>query len=171
MRLKITLFFLLISFLKSVDCKAQSTEIADFTKVTAHLIKNFPETNINEKLILVSFWSSENFESRSGNLDLMEIWNIYKAAHLKNGRKGVVFYAVSADTDKVKWDIACKKDGMARVINFCDGKGMSSELISDLNVKSLPHNILFDSNGKVIAVNLKTQEVIKTVFNQQITRD
>lgn len=170
MRLKILGFFLLIGVLKSVEGIAQTTGISDFGKITAHLQRNFPEVDLTDKLILVNFWSSENAESRVDNRGLVGVWNIYKNALLKNGKKGVVFYTVSTDTNRLNWELACKKDNIDKAVNFCDLKGMDSELIKELNLTQIPHNILYDSNGKVVAVDMKTQEAIFNTFLQQITR-
>ncbi|MFL5752450.1 MAG: TlpA family protein disulfide reductase [Bacteroidia bacterium] len=170
MRLKTLSFFVFLCLLISFELCAQDNGISEFGKITSHLQKNFPEVDFSDKLILVSFWSAENAQSRMNNRDMLEVWNIYKAALLKNGKKGVVFYTISTDKNKMEWELACKKDNLEKVPNYCDLQGMDSEIIKALNVMQIPHNVLFDSNGKVIAVDMKTRDVVFNTFLNQITR-
>jgi hypothetical protein len=170
MRLKTLTFFMFILLLRSVETAAQESKISDFGKITMHLQKNFPNVDFTDKLILVSFWNSENAESRMDNRELFHSWNIYKAALLKNGKKGVVFYTISTDKNKLQWELACKKDNLDKVINFCDFNGTDSEIVKELNLKTIPHNVLYDSNGKVVAMDMKTQDGVFNTFLQQITR-
>jgi hypothetical protein len=145
-------------------------EDESFGKITAHLQANFPNVDFSQKLILVSFWSSENAQSRMENRELFAVWDIYKAALLKNGKKGVVFYAISTDQNKLNWEIACKKDRLEGIVSYYGGEGMETDIVKSVDVKNIPHNILYDSNGKVIATDMKTHDEIFNTFLQQITR-
>ncbi len=65
---------------------------------------------------------------------------------------------VSVDENKEKWLKAIEEDGLPWV-NVRDVKGTKDDAARLYNVTSVPTNYLIDPNGKIIAKNLRGEEV------------
>ena len=107
------------------------------------------EVNLNSldgKLIVLSFWASQNPASRKLNSTLKKIYKKYK-------NKGLEIYQVSVDTDEKLWKEAVKEDGL-KWINVCEPTNGSSIAISNFNVKQIPANYIISKEGSFVGKNL-----------------
>ncbi len=98
------------------------------------------------KLIVLSFWASQNPASRTQNSTLKKI-------HAKYKNKGLEIYQVSVDTDEKLWKDAVEKDGL-KWTNVCDPKNGSSLALSNFNVKQIPANYIISKKGDFVGKNL-----------------
>ena len=72
--------------------------------------------------------------------------------------KGFEIVGVAYDADIEKWKKAIQKDGLSWP-QVTDVKQSNGELGSYYDIGSLPNNILLDKEGKIVGVNLSTEEV------------
>ena len=126
------------------------------------IYSNYPNTNIENTLLAINFWSVSDSKSRDLNKAFEKVANTYEFAHLKGGLKGIVVLLINKDNLSSLANISLSKDGIKKSINL---------KLSDLKQHNsdLPSNIIFDSNGKIIYDNLDAINVYEKI-NQLITR-
>ena len=126
------------------------------------IYSQYPNTNIENTLLAINFWSISDSKSRDLNKAFEKVANTYEFAHLKGGLKGIVVLLVNKDNLSSLANISLSKDGIKKSINL---------KLSDLKQHNsdLPSNIIFDSNGKIIYNNLEAINVYEKI-NQLITR-
>jgi peroxiredoxin len=112
------------------------------------------------KVVLVDFWASWCNPCRQENPNVVRAYNEYHA-------KGFDILGVSFDTDKEKWLQAIKDDGLVWK-HVSDLKGWANAAGKLYAVTSIPHSVLLDENGVIIAKNLRGDELqkkLKEIFN------
>lgn len=141
----------------------------DYSNLTSIIKNKNAQFLLEDKLLLVTFWSSNNAESREMNKEALRVYKIYKYAKLKGGVKGVSLFTVSSDSDKKNWEIALNRDNLNDETNHVEQKGLNSDLFKALKVNQVPFNILYDSNGNELARNITSEGMFK-YFNSLVTR-
>ena len=126
------------------------------------IYSQYPNTNIENTLLAINFWSVSDSKSRDLNKAFEKVANTYEFAHLKGGLKGIVVLLINKDNLSSIANISLSKDGIKKSINL-----KLSELKQ--HNSDLPTNIIFDSNGKIIYNNLEAINVFEKI-NQLITR-
>lgn len=102
--------------------------------------------SLNGKLIVLSFWASQNPQSRKQNETLKKI-------HAKYKNKGLEIYQVSVDTDEKLWKEAVKQDGL-KWTNVCEPANGSAIALSSFNVQQIPANYVISKKGAFVGKNL-----------------
>ncbi len=124
---------------------------------------NLPDVNGNPlalsslrgKIVLIDFWASWCGPCRK------EMPNVVKA-YAKYKNKGFEIYGVSLDQTKEKWVEAIQKDGITWP-QVSDLKFWECKAARDYNVQSIPFTVLLDKEGKILAKNLRGEELEKAV--------
>ena len=113
------------------------------------------------KLLLVDFWASWCGPCRKENPNVVAMYEKYKD-------KGFEILGVSLDKNKERWIGAIEKDGLTWP-QVSDLKGWSNKVAQLYGVRSIPHTILLDEEGKIIARNLRgrsLEEKLEELFGQ-----
>lgn len=76
--------------------------------------------------------------------------------------KGFEIYGVSLDSKREKWIEAIENNGMDW-IHVCSFDAFQDEFAQAYAVRSIPSNFLIDSEGRIVAVNLRGHELYETV--------
>lgn len=144
-------------------------EYVDFT-----IEKKAPEIEFNDpsgkkrklsdlrgKYVLIDFWASWCAPCRVENPNVVKVYNKYK-------NKGFDIFSVSLDTDAERWKKAIDADGLVWENHVSDLLGWKTSVVKSYNFQGIPHTVLLDPDGKIIATNLrgpalenKLKEVIK----------
>ncbi|WP_164974203.1 TlpA disulfide reductase family protein [Filimonas effusa] len=107
------------------------------------------------KYLLVDFWASWCPPCRKENPELVK-------AYLKYKTKGFDILGVSLDSNKPQWLAAVAKDGLLWT-QLCDSNGYDGGVTALYGIKAVPQNFLLDKNGKIIAKNLRGEQLQLTL--------
>ncbi|WP_065219351.1 MULTISPECIES: TlpA disulfide reductase family protein [Butyricimonas] len=107
------------------------------------------------KYVLIDFWASWCGPC------LREMPNVVKLYKECKG-KNFEILGISLDKDKNAWTAAVKKNGM-KWVQVCDLKMWGTEPVKLCNVRAVPYTVLIDPEGKVVALNLRGEELIAKV--------
>ncbi len=104
-----------------------------------------------EHYILIDFWASWCGPCRRENPNVVALYEDFKD-------KGLDILGVSFDRDEKSWKQAIKDDQL-HWYHVSDLKGWNSKAGEIYGVKSIPHTILLDPDGTIIAKNLSMEEL------------
>ncbi|OYU95034.1 MAG: hypothetical protein CFE21_12045 [Bacteroidetes bacterium B1(2017)] len=157
-KLFILIFFSSIGLLK---CQTNGLSIGDTLpnfSYQGQFAKPYSLKDLKGSYVLVHYWASWNEESRKMQQDFTEPFARYKDRKFKKGRK---FYIVSISLDESPkiWDLSLKKDNLPWRSHVCDFMGWNSPIIQKSAIKTIPSNYLLDPNGRIIAKNIKKDEL------------
>jgi thiol-disulfide isomerase/thioredoxin len=108
---------------------------------------------IGGKYVLIDFWASWCGPCRAENPNLVKIYNEFK-------NKGFAIVGVSFDTKRENWLKAIKDDKLAWK-HVSDLKGWENAAGKVYGIRSIPSNVLIDKEGKIIAKNLRGEDLRK----------
>lgn len=108
--------------------------------------------NLQGNYVLVDFWASWCQPCRMENPNVVKLYNKYHA-------QGFEIFSVSLDANADQWKRAIAKDGLIWKNHGCDFSSWNSATAQTYNVKSIPSTFLLDKKGKVIAKNLRGEEL------------
>ena len=103
------------------------------------------------KYVLIDFWASWCRPCRQENPNVVAALNKY---HEKN----FTVLGVSLDQAKPAWLSAIQMDGLAWT-QVSDLKGWGNEVAALFHITSIPQNLLIDPQGKIIAKNLRGEDL------------
>jgi peroxiredoxin/ribulose bisphosphate carboxylase small subunit len=126
----------------------------DFTQPDT-LGNNVTLSSLRGKYVLVDFWASWCGPCRAENPNLVETFNKYKD-------KGFTVLGVSLDQPGKKnaWLAAIHKDNLTWT-QVSDLKFWDNEVAVLYGVKAIPTNLLLDPQGKIIAKDLRGEDLSK----------
>jgi peroxiredoxin/formylmethanofuran dehydrogenase subunit D len=139
-------------------------EIAKKTRVGV-MAMDFTQNDVNDqpvklsslrgKYLLIDFWASWCGPCRKENPNLVEAFNKYKD-------KGFNVLGVSLDRpgQKDRWLKAIEDDKLAWT-QVSDLKFWDNDVAKQYGIQSIPQNFLLDPEGKIIAKNLRGEELQK----------
>ncbi len=105
------------------------------------------------KVVLIDFWASWCGPCRKEMPNVVKAYAKYKA-------KGFEIYGVSLDDNKDRWIEAIAKDGITWP-QVSDLKKWDAEVVRNYNITSIPHTVLLDRAGNIIAKNLRGEDLDK----------
>lgn len=109
--------------------------------------KDFGLSDLRGKVVLIDFWASWCGPCRRENPNVVKLYNQYKD-------EGFTVLGVSLDTDRNRWLGAIEADGLTWP-HISDLKGWQNSAAQLYGVRSIPHTVLVDREGKIIARNLR----------------
>lgn len=113
--------------------------------------KVIPLSSLRGKVVLIDFWASWCKPCRRENPNVVKMYNEYVD-------EGFEIYGVSLDRDKDKWVQAIQQDGLTWP-QVSDLKFWNSAAAQLYSVSSIPHTVLIDRDGKIIATGLRGQSL------------
>lgn len=114
--------------------------------------------DFKKKSLLINFWASwaDSTANRQNNDTLKVLYKKYQKS------KYINMLGISLDIDKQQWKKAIERDslGWEQVCNF---EGLNSEIAKQYALRRLPVNILLSAEGKILAKDLKGEELRKKI--------
>ena len=112
-------------------------------------------SSLRGKVVLVDFWASWCGPCRWTNKKIAKVYDAYK-------EKGFEIFGVSVDENKKAWLKAIRKDKISW-IQVNDNSGRESKIAADWSVYAIPTSYLIGRDGKLIAMDLSSKELEKTL--------
>ena len=113
--------------------------------------KNISLASFKGKYVLVDFWASWCGPCRMENPNVLKAFNKYKS-------KNFTILGVSLDKEKEPWQKAVTQDHLAWT-QISDLKYWNSKAVETFGFQGIPFNILVDPSGKVIAQELRGEDL------------
>ena len=128
----------------------------DFTQNTPD---NLPVklSSLRGQYVLIDFWASWCGPCRQENPNLVKAFNTYKD-------KGFTVLGVSLDQENGReaWVKAIQKDNLTWT-HVSDLKFWNNAVAQEYGVHAVPQNFLLDPSGKIVAINLRGEELQSTL--------
>lgn len=113
-------------------------------------------SDLRGKVVLLDFWASWCGPCRHENPNVVNIYNKYHA-------QGFDIFSVSLDKTRDAWLKAIRDDKLAWENHVSDLNGWTSSGGKTYGIMSIPATVLISPDGKIIARNLRGQELEKAI--------
>ncbi|GAB3225827.1 TlpA disulfide reductase family protein [Hymenobacter seoulensis] len=114
-------------------------------------------TDYRGKYVLVDFWASWCGPCRQENPNLTKAYHAYKDKNFD-----VLSVSLDEARDRAKWVKAIQQDQLPWT-QISDLKGWRGQAATTYSITFIPQNFLVDPTGKIIALNLRGEELPKAL--------
>lgn len=114
-------------------------------------------SSLRGQYVLIDFWASWCGPCRRENPNVVRLYHQYKD-------KGFTVYSVSLDDNMGQWKEAIQRDGLVWPNHVSDLTKWNSIVVKLYKFNGIPHTVLIDKTGKIIAKNLRGAELERKLF-------
>lgn len=143
------------SLINRTKTSIPGVEVPDFTQNNPDN-KPISLKSLRGKVVLIDFWASWCGPCRRENPNVVATYNQYKD-------KGFEIISVSLDSDRSRWLDAIRQDGLIWTNHVSDLQGWKNAVAAQYSVSSIPQTLLIDKDGKLIARNLRGEQLGETL--------
>jgi peroxiredoxin len=116
------------------------------------------------KFVLIDFWASWCGPCRAENPNVVKVFNKYKDNNFH-----IIGVSLDRPGQKEKWLKAIHDDGLAWT-QLSDLKFWDNEVARQYGIRAIPQNLLLDPEGKIIAKNIRGEELEKKVNEAMLAK-
>lgn len=110
------------------------------------------------RITIIDFWASWCGPCMQEMPNIKQIWGQYSG-------KGLGIVGISLDSDFHRWTDAINNNGMAWT-QLSELRGWDSYAAKTFKVTAIPHTIVVDDKGKVLAVGLRGEQLAQFIAAQ-----
>ena len=118
--------------------------------------KKIKLSDFKGNLVLIDFWASWCAPCRKESPNVVKIYQEHK-------KRNFTILSVSLDEDPVQWKKAIQEDGLVWKTHVSDLKGWKSGLPQLYGFDGIPHTVLVNPDGKIIAQGLRGEALNKKI--------
>lgn len=167
-KIKLLIFFSFLSLL-SLSLHAQQLKPGDKApEIQQELItgENFKLSDLRGKVVLIDFWAGWCKPCRKENPEIVKLYKKYKDEEFENGN-GFTIVSVSLDFSQKLWKKAIEQDKLEWPYHIGGKMGWKNPAAKKYQVTSIPNSFLVDGDGVIIEVNLRADDLEKTLKKQK----
>lgn len=119
-------------------------------------------SDLRGKVVLLDFWASWCGPCRRENPNVVRAYEKYKD-------DGFEVFSVSLDSDAARWKKAIEQDQLVWPNHVSDLQGWRSAAAREYGISSIPHTMLIDRDGAILATHLRgsgVESALRGVFGE-----
>jgi thiol-disulfide isomerase/thioredoxin len=136
----------------SINGTSSSSQMAPEISMQDPNGKNRKLSSLRGKIVLIDFWASWCGPCRRESPNVVKLYNQYKD-------KGFTVFSVSLDNNAAAWKQAIASDGLIWPDHVSDLKGWETPMTGLYGFNSIPHTVLVDREGKILATGLRGESL------------
>jgi peroxiredoxin len=113
--------------------------------------KKISLADLKGKYAMIDFWASWCAPCRAENPNVVKAYNKYKS-------RNFMILGISLDKSRNDWESAIKQDNLTWT-HASELMDFDGETVKKYNVESIPSSLILDPSGKIIARNLRGEEL------------
>lgn len=120
-----------------------------------------------KKLVLLHIWSAETPQVATSHNMLRSVGERYRKAYYKTA-EGFEVMTLAVKTDRKVWKEVLQRDSLTAFTNGITAQGQEEAILKSYDISNLPHDVLIDETGRIVAVNPGMKQLEALLMERKI---